>query len=87
MNILEDSSHVVSLPKVLFVDDEKSILNSIKRVFRSKQYKVCTANSGKEALNYLTEQEFDVVVSDLKMPSMNGLISQPSHRVCEICLK
>lgn len=59
--------------KVLFVDDEQLILNSMKRGLRNKEYDCYYANSGKEALKILEKIDIDVVFSDMKMPEMNGL--------------
>lgn len=58
---------------ILFVDDEKSILKAIKREFFDSEFTTYYANSGKEALKILYEnEEIDMVVSDLMMPEMNG---------------
>lgn len=69
-------------PIVLFVDDEHAILDSIKLNLRRQPYKVLTANSGDEALKVLTEHSVDVVVSDERMPGMNGatLLSEINTR-------
>lgn len=59
---------------VLFVDDEENILSGIKRQLR-KQYAVTTALSGAEALELIrhADQEFAVIVSDMRMPGMDGV--------------
>ena len=59
--------------KVLLVDDEVNVLNGLKRQLR-KQFDISTATSGQEALQ-IAEQEdpFAVVVSDMRMPGMNGV--------------
>lgn len=59
--------------KVLFVDDEQLILNSLKRGLRKKDFECYYASSGKEALRVLEQIDIDVVFSDMKMPEMNGL--------------
>jgi len=59
--------------KVLFVDDEQLILNSMKRGLRNKDFDCYYANSGKEALKILEKIDIDVLFSDMKMPEMNGL--------------
>lgn len=59
--------------KVLFVDDEQLILNSLKRGLRNKGFECYYASSGKEALKVLEKIDIDVVFSDMKMPEMNGL--------------
>lgn len=58
--------------QILFVDDEPPILNSLKRLFRPSGYRVHIANSGAEALTVLRENPIDVVVSDMRMPEMDG---------------
>lgn len=58
--------------KILFVDDEPQMLTALSRVFRGKQFDVHTANSGQEALDILATTEFDVIVSDMRMPEMDG---------------
>ena len=59
--------------KILFVDDEENILHSIKRDLR-KRYDIHTALSGPEALEILkTQGPFSVIVSDMRMPGMNGI--------------
>ncbi len=59
-------------PSILFVDDEKSILKSLGRVFRSANYELHFAESGKKALDILKKIPIDVVVSDQRMPGMTG---------------
>ncbi len=59
--------------KVLFVDDEANVLEAYKRQFR-KLFQVSVGQGGVEGLRVLTEEgPFAVVVSDLKMPEMNGI--------------
>jgi response regulator RpfG family c-di-GMP phosphodiesterase len=59
--------------KVLFVDDEENILNSIKRGVLYEDYTVIFAESGEKALEIMKDNEISVIVSDMKMPNMNGL--------------
>jgi response regulator RpfG family c-di-GMP phosphodiesterase len=58
--------------RILCVDDEPSILSALKRVFRPHGYAVFTAVSGKEGLALLENEPIDVVVSDMRMPEMDG---------------
>ncbi len=58
--------------QILFVDDERPILNSLKRLLRPTGHRVHIANSGAEALTILNENNVDVVVSDMRMPEMDG---------------
>jgi HD-like signal output (HDOD) protein/CheY-like chemotaxis protein len=59
---------------ILFVDDEENILRGLKRMARPmrKEWNTLLANSGSEALNLLDEQRVDVVVTDMRMPGMDG---------------
>ena len=57
---------------VLFVDDERRVLTSMRAMFR-RDYEVLLANSGSEALDLLRDHEVDVIVSDQRMPGMTGV--------------
>ena len=57
---------------VLCVDDEPSILSALKRVLRAEDCKVLQAGSGAEAIAVLEQHPVDVVVSDMRMPGMDG---------------
>lgn len=61
--------------KILFVDDEQPVLNGIKRIFHThrSEWKLFFANSGAEALKMVDDVEFDLIVSDGKMPEMSGI--------------
>lgn len=58
--------------KVLFVDDEVQILKSLTRLFIDTDYEIFTAESGIEALEALTRNEIDLIISDMRMPEMDG---------------
>ena len=57
---------------ILFVDDERSILKSLERLFFDSDLDVSFAESGAEGLRILASQPIDIVVSDMKMPEMDG---------------
>ena len=57
---------------LLCVDDEVNILSSLKRLFRPHGYRVLTATSGEQGLAVLSETEIDLVISDMRMPEMDG---------------
>ena len=61
-----------SLSTILLVDDEASILSSLRRVLRGENYRILTASSGEEALNLLALHPVGVVLSDQRMPGMSG---------------
>jgi DNA-binding NtrC family response regulator len=60
-------------PTVLVVDDEQDHRKALAKVFERAGYRVSTAGDGHEALAILTERPFDLVLTDLRMPRMNGL--------------
>ena len=60
-------------PTLLLVDDETSIVSSLRRLLRGDGYRILTANSGKEGLKLLEEHTVDVIVSDQRMPEMTGV--------------
>lgn len=57
---------------LLFVDDERNILSALRRIFRNDGYLILTAESGVEALKLIEEHDVSVIVSDQRMPNMNG---------------
>ncbi|MFH0735183.1 MAG: sigma-54 dependent transcriptional regulator [bacterium] len=59
--------------KILIVDDEKAIRDSIKMILDDEGYETYTAMDGEEALNKITEGDYDVVISDIKMPKIDGM--------------
>lgn len=60
------------VPRLLVVDDEAPVRRMLLDVFRSFGYDVVAAASGDEALRLFAEADYDVLVTDLLMPGMNG---------------
>lgn len=58
---------------VLFVDDEQHILNAIRRATIEESFDTVFAGSGATALQALEQQEISVIVTDMRMPGMDGL--------------
>lgn len=56
---------------LLLLDDEQDIINAIKRLLR-KDYDIVTFNDGHDALAYLKENHVDIIMSDMRMPEMDG---------------
>ncbi|QRM20403.1 response regulator [Dechloromonas sp. TW-R-39-2] len=57
---------------LLLVDDEPSILSSLRRLFRPHGYRIFTAESGAEGLEILEREHVDLIISDMRMPEMDG---------------
>ena len=68
-------SHKKTKKRILFVDDEPNILKGLQRMLRSMRHKwdMKFAGGGTEALEILSRETFDVVVSDMRMPGMDGV--------------
>jgi len=59
--------------KVLVLDDEQIVLDSVKRILEGENYEVETCHRGDEAVEALKKGSFDILITDLKMPGMDGL--------------
>ncbi len=57
--------------KLLLLDDENDILKALNRVLRL-DYDIATFNAGAEAIKYLEENEVSIIISDMRMPEMDG---------------
>jgi len=75
MSDMPDNDDLQSPPQpatLLFVDDEPNILNALRRLFRPLGYKIHTAGGGAEGLALLEQEPVDLVISDMRMPNMDG---------------
>ncbi|GAB4459931.1 MAG: hypothetical protein Kow0031_39720 [Anaerolineae bacterium] len=59
--------------KILIVDDEVDVLDLCRRILLSQGYQITTAHNGFEAIDFAREQQFDLLLTDIKMPGMSGL--------------
>ena len=71
VNLPPNTPEAVRKPVILCVDDEPNILSSLRRLFRG--YQVLIAESGQAGLEILATQPVDLVISDMRMPEMNGV--------------
>ena len=58
---------------VLCVDDEPHILSALRRLFRTQGYEVVSADSGRAGLEVLASRQVDLIISDMRMPEMDGV--------------
>ena len=58
---------------ILVVDDEEVIRDGIKRVLGGDEYEIETCSSGHKAIEHLQEKEYGLIITDLKMPGMDGI--------------
>lgn len=70
--------------RIIFVDDETLVLQGLRRMLRkmSSHWEMVFAENGKQALEEMSKQPFDVIVSDMRMPDMNG--AQLLQKVMEL---
>lgn len=62
----------VNRPRILAVDDDNINLKLLKNILSEKKYYIKTATSAKEALNLIESEGWDLVITDVMMPSMSG---------------
>lgn len=68
----ESSTETKRQSSLLLVDDEANILKSLTRLFRPCGYKIHMAENGEDALQILRDEPIDLILSDMRMPNMNG---------------
>lgn len=61
------------MPKILIIDDEKVIRATLREILEYEKYDVSEAQDGEEGLNKLKDEDFDLVLCDVKMPKMDGI--------------
>lgn len=61
------------MAKILVVDDESSIRRTLKDILEFEKHEVELAPNGMEALDYFREEEYDLVLLDIKMPELDGM--------------
>lgn len=61
------------MAKILIIDDEKTIRDTLKEILDYEQYTTDEAKDGEEGLQMIKKNDYDVVLCDIKMPKMNGL--------------
>jgi DNA-binding NtrC family response regulator len=59
--------------KTLLVDDDEFIRDSLKMAFRAKGCAIRVAETAEEGLKAVKEEQFDIIISDFRLPCMNGL--------------
>ena len=70
--LYEQTNPMISMKRILLVDDEPAVLQSLRILLASAGYEVETAWSSKEAWDLLNQSGFDLVVTDFNMPGMKG---------------
>jgi CheY-like chemotaxis protein len=58
------------MPKILIIDDEKAIRRTIKEILEFEKYNVDEAEDGQQGLDMALKGNYDVILSDIKMPKL-----------------
>ncbi|MBN2595983.1 sigma-54 dependent transcriptional regulator [Labilibaculum sp.] len=61
------------MSKILIIDDEKSIRNTLREILSYEDYEISLAENGLEGIELAKSDEFDVILCDIKMPQMDGI--------------
>jgi two-component system nitrogen regulation response regulator NtrX len=61
------------MPKILIIDDEKSIRKTLREILEYEKYQVDEATEGIEGIALLQKEKYDVILCDIKMPKMDGI--------------
>jgi DNA-binding NtrC family response regulator len=59
--------------KALVIDDEQIVLDSVSKILTDEDYEVDTSLSGREGLNQAIERDYDIVLTDIRMPDIGGM--------------
>jgi DNA-binding NtrC family response regulator len=59
--------------KALVIDDEQIVLDSVRKILKDENYEVDASLSGREGLNQAIEKEYDIVLTDIRMPDIGGM--------------
>lgn len=84
------------MPKILLIDDEELVVKSIERLLRKEGFEVVSKRSGQDAIQEVGKNDFDLIITDIRMPVMNGidmisrirevLRGKDRSRIPEICI-
>jgi two-component system nitrogen regulation response regulator NtrX len=61
------------MAEIIIIDDEKAIRETLKEILEYEKHKVSIAEDGKKGLAKVREQQFDLIICDIKMPEMDGM--------------
>jgi two-component system nitrogen regulation response regulator NtrX len=69
----KDHTKIIYMPKILVIDDERSIRSTLQEILEYEKHEVSLASSGPEGLEIFNADKFDIVLCDIKMPEMDGM--------------
>ncbi|MBA2881714.1 DNA-binding NtrC family response regulator [Desulfosalsimonas propionicica] len=72
------------MDKILLIDDDEGLIHFLSRFFQRKGYGVTACASGRQAIETIGQQDFDLILLDYKMPDFNGLDTLSEIRAIEV---
>lgn len=69
------------MKKILILDDEELIIRTLAKLLEKSGYDVLVVKNGEDAVAMVEEEEMDLIISDIRMPGLNGL--EAMKRVCQ----
>jgi putative two-component system response regulator len=69
---IEQIPHVEKKPKILVIDDEPAVSRVLLLVLKDRGFDVCIAATGGDAMRLTEEQNYDLILSDIDLPDMDG---------------
>lgn len=63
----------VSMPRILIIDDERAIRNTLREILEYESYQVDDAEDGIKGLEFVNKESYDMILCDIKMPQMDGI--------------
>ena len=71
-NLIKEAKKFMKM-KILLVDDDKFIRDNFSERLKNNKYEVSSAEDGEEAIEKIAADDFDVVITDIRMPKVNGI--------------
>ena len=59
--------------RILIIDDEELIIKTLSKLLEKEKYDVVVAKNGQDAIIMMEEEQFDLIISDIRMPGINGV--------------
>ncbi len=69
---VQPAESVLAGYRVLVVDDEALVRWSVQQVLQKASYQLSTANTGEEAILHLTSKQYDIIITDMRLPGEDG---------------
>lgn len=61
------------MARILLIDDEELVVHSLEKFLRKLGHCIVSARNGIEAIRQVEEQDFDLIITDIRMPKLNGI--------------